>query len=203
MPLWQITYHAGTFDVIRRRRLTTKRVIRHKWTSRPNILCPRAPARMNIDRDLRLLPQAGEDRDQTVDREAAERELLESLTAHSAFEIGLPLPDSCPDLVLHAVVRQGQHDKGLFDDSRDDQMARAADLARNPRNAAPAVSKVIVDAASDNRDAGTAWVVEQIHQGLLNQNLISLSPESAELDRAPPQDFVQLALRGRGEQDIA
>lgn len=82
-------------------------------------------------------------------------------------------------------------------------MARAADLAWNPRNTAPAVSKVIVNAASDNRDARTPRVVEQIHQRLLDQNLISLSPESAELGRAPPQDVIQLALRGRGEQDIA
>ncbi len=42
-----------------------------------------------------------------------------------------------------------------------------------------------------------AWAI------LLDQNLIPLSSESAELSSASPQDFVQLALRGRGEQDIA
>jgi hypothetical protein len=100
-------------------------------------------------------------------------------------------------------MRQGQDDKGFVDDARDYQMARAADLARSPRNAAPAVSKVVVDAASYDCNAARFRVFEQIHQGLLDQSLVSPSAEGAELGLAPSQDVVQLALRGPGEQDIA
>ena len=86
--------------------------------------------------------------------------------------------------------------------TRNYQMARAADLARSPLHAVPAEPEVVVDAASDDCGAGTFRVLEQIHQGLLDQGLISLSAEHAELGLAPPQDFVQLALCGAGEEDI-
>ncbi len=97
----------------------------------------------------------------------------------------------------------GQDDKGLVDDARDDQMPRAADLARRARNAPPAVPQVVVDAASDECNARTSRVLEQIRQSLLNQGLVSPSAEGAELGLASPQDFVQLSLRGPREQNIA
>jgi len=103
-----------------------------------------------------------------------------------ALDIGLAVLYAGPELVVHAVVCQGQDDEGLVDDARDYQMARAADLARSPRNAAPAVSQVVVDAASDDCNAGTFRVFEQIHQSLLDQSLISLSAEGAELGLAAP-----------------
>jgi hypothetical protein len=100
-------------------------------------------------------------------------------------------------------MRQGQDDKSFAYDARDYEMARAADLARCPRNAAPAEFKVVMHAASHDCSAGTLRVFEQIHQGLFDQNFISLSAEGAKLGLAPPQDFVQLALCGSGEEDIA
>jgi len=60
-----------------------------------------------------------------------------------------------------------------------------------------------MNAASDDCNAGTFRVLEQVHQGLLDQCLISPSAESAELRLAPSQDFVQLALCRAGEPDIA
>jgi hypothetical protein len=86
---------------------------------------------------------------------AAEDLLLESVADGSAADIGLALLYAGLELVIHAVVRQGQDNKGVVDDTCDDQMPRAADLARSPRNAAPAVSKVVVDAARYDRNAGT------------------------------------------------
>jgi hypothetical protein len=121
----------------------------------------------------------------------------------SAFDIGFTVPYAGPEFVVHAVVRQGQDDRGLVDDTRNYQVARAPDLTRSSRNAAPAVSQVVVDAASYDRNAGAFRILEQVHQGLLDQCLVSPSAGSAELDLAPPQNFVQLALRGSREQDIA
>jgi hypothetical protein len=118
-------------------------------------------------------------------------------------DIGLALPNAAPDLVIHAVVRQCQDNKRVVDDASDYQMPRPADLARGSRNAPPAVSKVVMDAASHVSDAGSFRVFKQIHQGLLDQNLVSLSAEGTEFRFTPPQDFAQLPLRGPGEQDTA
>jgi hypothetical protein len=82
---------------------------------------------------------------------------------HSPFDIGLPLLYAGLEFVVHAVVHQGQDDKGLADDTRNYQMARAADLARSPRHAAPAVPEVVVDTARDDCGAGPFCVLEQIH----------------------------------------
>jgi hypothetical protein len=100
-------------------------------------------------------------------------------------------------------MRQRQNDRGFVDDARDDQMPRAADLAGTPRNPAPAVSQVVVDAAGDDGNAGTFRVFHQIHQRLLDQRLISPPAEATELDLTPPQDVAQLVLRGSGEQHTA
>ncbi len=128
---------------------------------------------------------------------------LESVADRSAADIGLALLDAGPEFVIHAVVCQGQDNKGVVDDTCDDHMPRAIDLAPGPRDAAPAVSKVVVDAARHDCDTGTFRVFKQIHQGLLDQYLLSLPARDAEFGLAPPQNSVQLALRWPGEQDIA
>jgi hypothetical protein len=51
----------------------------------------------------------------------------------------------------------------------------SSDSGKRHPGAAPAVSQVIVDAASHDRHAGTFRVLEQVDQGLLDQCLVSLS----------------------------
>lgn len=75
-------------------------------------------------------------------------------------------------------------------------MARAADLARGPQNTAPAVSEVVADAACYDLNGGTFRVLQQIHQSLLDQGLISLSAESTELHLAPRGDDAVYGGRG-------
>jgi hypothetical protein len=125
------------------------------------------------------------------------------VAADSTFDISLTLPNAGDELIFHGVMCQSQNDQRFVNGARDDQMAGATDMAKARRNAAPAVSEVIMDAVSHDPDAGPRRVLEQIHQGLLDQRLITLPAGGAILAFAAPRDCKQLTFGGRGEQDIA
>jgi len=113
-----------------------------------------------------LPPSAGEDR------------VGQPTFWRSISHLVLPLLFANPNLVVHLVMRQGQHDKGLADNPGNNQVAGAADHALGPSNTAPAVPKLIVDAAGDHCHARMLWILKQIHQGLFDQSLISLSSDA-------------------------
>src|SRR5580658_3875810 len=127
----------------------------------------------------------------------------ESVATHSTFNFSLALPNARDELIFHGVVRQGQDDQVFVNGARDDEMTGATDVAQGRRNAAPAVSEVVMDAARHDPDAGPRRILEQIHQGLLDQRLITLPANGAKFAFAAPQDRKQLTFGGRGEQDIA